>query len=95
MSEVLTSEQVHTQYSDHRKHIAAMEQDVLSRTVFVTQVRDLNQTGSLNMLRQFMEQTYGAVADCRETFSRVDALGKELCGFHPPGCNFATRRPRN
>ena len=63
----LSSEQVQERYSAYRKYIADKEKDVLSRTVFVTQVRDLRSPGNLLGLRRFMERTYGQVVECKAT----------------------------
>jgi hypothetical protein len=51
---------------DQRKYIQRyrkLEDDIISRTVFVTCVRDLKQEDNLTALRQFMT-TYGPVEDC-------------------------------
>jgi hypothetical protein len=49
----------------HMKSIAQREQEILSRTVFVTHGLDLNRPQHLAQLQQFVHVTYGAVESCQ------------------------------
>jgi hypothetical protein len=50
--------------SEYLAKVALIEQDLLSRNVFVTQVRDLTQNANLRLLQTFLEGTYGLVEIC-------------------------------
>ncbi|KAL3908002.1 MAG: hypothetical protein SGARI_003263 [Bacillariaceae sp.] len=52
--------------SEYQAMVAKLEADLLCRTVFVTNVKDLNQPGNLDRLKQFLEQTFGPVEKCEK-----------------------------
>jgi hypothetical protein len=55
--------------SKYQEVLAKLEADILARTVFVTNVLDLNQTQNLVKLKTFMEEKYGPVVKCERTSS--------------------------
>jgi hypothetical protein len=57
----MTHKQEQTKYQEVVKKLEA---DILGRTVFVTNVRDLNRAENLVKLNAFMEQMYGVVEKC-------------------------------
>ena len=52
------------EHSDHTKEVARREQELLSRTIFVTNVKDLRNRGNLALLKAFFNNTYGPVEQC-------------------------------
>ena len=53
--------------SEFHKMIAAKEKDILSRSVFVTFVKDLNDDNNLKALERFFHNNYGMVKKCVRT----------------------------
>ena len=50
--------------TDHAKQIAEREEELLSRTIFVTNVKDLRISNNLSSLRAFFQHEYGPVEQC-------------------------------
>lgn len=50
--------------SEYLERIARIEKDILSRTVYVFQARDLKRDANLEALRLFLETRYGLVEEC-------------------------------
>jgi len=53
-----------TEHSEHAKQVARREQELLSRTIFVTNVKDLQNHHNLMLLKSFFEREYGPVEQC-------------------------------
>ena len=87
----LSSEEVQARYSVYRQYIADKEKDVLSRTVFITQVRDLHVPGNLERLRSFMEQTYGPVVECKATSFSGRANRRQRVRYPPARVQFQSK----
>lgn len=76
-------------YESHKEHqskylakVAELERDILSRTIFVTQVKDLNQAQNLMRLRSFFQTTYGPVEECVK--AKFKKRGKRNTTRFPP-----------
>jgi hypothetical protein len=66
----LVSEEHRAEQSAHQKRILDLERDILSKTIFVTNVKDLNNEINLRSLKRFFEEHYGPVKRCeRSRFS--------------------------
>lgn len=52
------------EYSEHAKQVAKREEELLSRTIFVTNVKDLRSHRNLALLRDFFVREYGQVEQC-------------------------------
>ncbi|KAG7371402.1 RNA-dependent RNA polymerase [Nitzschia inconspicua] len=66
----LNEHQHKEEQSKYQEMIRTLEADILSRTVFVTNVLDLNQSQNLVKLKLFLEQTYGLVEKCERSYYR-------------------------
>ena len=71
MSDALFDQDCKQSHSAHAKEVAQREQELLSRTIFVTNVKNLRDGHNLKLLEQFFENQYGPVELCMvASFSR-------------------------
>jgi hypothetical protein len=63
-ADTLKYQQDKSAQSEYLSTIAEVEKDILSRTVYVTQVKDLKQESNLTELKRFFEINYGRVEEC-------------------------------
>jgi hypothetical protein len=52
------------EHTEHAKIIAEREKELLSRTIFVTNVKDLRNSHNLSLLKVFFQRAYGPVEHC-------------------------------
>lgn len=52
------------EYNEHAKQIAKREEELLSRTIFVTNVKDLRVSRNLELLKSFFAHQHGPVEQC-------------------------------
>lgn len=67
------------EYSEHAKQVAKREEELLSRTIFVTNVKDLRNHRNLDLLKAFFAREYGPVERC--TLERHSGRGGRGGGF--------------
>jgi RNA recognition motif-containing protein len=80
---IISDEQYKHEQSAHRKVLAEKEKEVLSTTIFVTNVKDLNNRVNVEALNRFFAR-YGPIAACKATCFRTRSGSKKYCRF-PPG----------
>jgi hypothetical protein len=64
VNDSLVYEQNKRAQSDYLKRVAEIEKDILSRTVYFSNVKDLRRDENLRALRSFLERNYGRVQEC-------------------------------
>ena len=64
LSDFESQQALNAKQTAYVEKIEALEQELLSRTVIVTCVRDLRQESNVSLLRTFLETTYGTVESC-------------------------------
>jgi hypothetical protein len=79
MEAVLNDYEYKKEQSKYQEVVAKLEADILARTVFITNVLDLNQEQNVANLKLFLEQTYGLVEKCEKSF-----YGKRGNKRYPP-----------
>jgi hypothetical protein len=57
-------EELKRKQTEYRERIAALEQDMLNRTILVTNVLSLNEKSNLDRLKAFLEQSFGPIQCC-------------------------------
>lgn len=63
------------QQKEFLEKVAEYEEEILTRTIFVSQVKDLKKPRNLELLRAFFEITYGPVEECvATTFSNRNRI---------------------
>jgi len=67
LDDAISSDRFRAEASNYIRSIVRIEEDILSRTVFVTDIMDLNRPGNLDELCRFFEQRYGPVKSCEKT----------------------------
>jgi hypothetical protein len=75
--------------------VAESEEEILTRTIFVSQVKDLKQPRNLQLLKAFFEITYGPVEECvATTFSSKKRKGRfPQARVFPPARVRFSRKP--
>lgn len=86
----LVSEEHRSHQSNHVKRIRELEKEILSKTIFVTHVQDLNKDHNLHLLQAFFEQQYGPVSKCQRVSTQ-----KRKSGRHFPGARVSFQFSRD
>jgi hypothetical protein len=83
MENIISDEEYKHEQSAYRKMLAEKEKEVLSTTIFVTNVKDLNMQANVEALNRFFAR-YGPVVECKATYFRTRS-GKKKHHRFPPG----------
>ena len=65
LQHILQYEEYKQSQKQFLQEVADLQNDRMERTVFVTNVKDVAQANHLQLLKAFLERTYGPVEDCR------------------------------
>ena len=84
MDNALNADEFRQRQSKFHKKIAAQEKDILSRSIFVTNVRDLRVESNLEALKKFFNDVYGDVKYCRRTVRSDRRKGRGRPIIYPP-----------
>lgn len=76
-------EEYRAKHAEYLKKIADIQADIMSRTVFVTRVQNLNVGQNLARLHLFMEERFGAVERCEIAYYSGKQINQR--GGAPPG----------
>lgn len=76
MDDALQYQACKKEHSEHVKQVAKRKEELLSRTIFVTNVKDLRQRHNLDLLKDFFVRKYGPVEQCiLASYSGKDGRG--------------------
>jgi hypothetical protein len=64
LNDIFSYEKTKRAQSEYLKRVAEIEKDILSRTVYFFQARDLKRDENLRALRSFIEGNFGSVQEC-------------------------------
>ena len=70
VEDTLASERYREEQKKFASELLARETELLTRAIYVTNVKDLNRSQNLTLLRQFLERNFGPVVTCTKVATR-------------------------
>jgi hypothetical protein len=90
---IINDEKARADQKQYLHKAREIEEELLGRTIFVTNVLNLNKPENLEMLRRFMESTFGKVERCvRDKFRTNRSRNSRRASFPPARITFATKQ---
>lgn len=91
VDDVIDQEKARSEQKEYAEKARAIEEDLLTRTIFVTNVLDLNDDRNVQALRRFMEQNYGTVVRCVKDKYNTRRPNHSQAQFPPARVTFAAK----
>lgn len=94
LQKMVLDEEGKAKMKEYESYVAGIERDLLSRMIYVTNVRDLNDASNLSRLQQFLEEIYWSVEKCWVVPPRVGGATPAQSPIPPHSYGFIVRKMR-